>query len=165
MNLLNSGLAPFLMLIATIVCGFADASNGDMLKSECPDYTFALDEWNISERDGSFYINHLHEENLSQELYWNTGGPELSDVVGLGDDHIIIVYQSGSVGTSVIINTYRGLIFDIWEMSFIGDYPYRYEHQDDRDDTLTQPEWTLKEGALHIRDVAEGIDTVLKLFK
>lgn len=151
-----------LVLVSSIICGVEGHPSNETF-IECPDYTFQLDEWKIAEVDGSFFIEHFDDEKITQEIYWDAGGPELSDVLNLTYNHIVIVYLSGSVGSSAIINIYRGLIFDTDEMAFIGDFPYKYEKQNDMDDELTQPEWNIKDGKLQIKDIYEGIDTLLDL--
>jgi hypothetical protein len=151
-----------LALISSIICGVEGYLSNETF-IECPDYTFQLEEWRIAEVDGSYVIQHLHEEEITHELTWDAGGPDLSDVISLTPTHLIVVYLSGSVGTSAIMDIYRGLIFDTDEMVFVGDFPYKYEHQNGTDEALTQPEWTLKDGKLHIKDVTEGIDTVVDL--
>lgn len=130
---------------------------------ECPDYFFDLEQWEITERDDSYHIEHIHNADFTYELVWDAGGPNLSEVKDISVQHIAVVYLSGSVGTSSIINIYRGLIFDKDELKFVGDFPYRYEDQSDGSDKLAQPEWNLKEGILHIKDEIEGIDTQLEL--
>lgn len=164
---INFLLIPFLLLgiLENALVEEFDARTELIEICECPDYTFQIDEWRIVDTGESFYIQHKHENELIRELYWNTGGVHLHSVVDLNYSYIIIVYLKASVGTSEIINIFQGLIFNIEDMTFAGDYPYKYEYYDDSKNgrTLTQPVWTLIDGELHISDPTQMLDVVVSL--
>lgn len=116
-------------------------------------------KWLVVEKNESYFL--LSKKNEKKYPIITEGGiPIFHQEKKLNEDYLLLVYQSGSVGTSQIITTYRALIVRNDLTASLGDYPYSYEGIDD--DEL-MPSWEIKQDKLFITDLTHNISVKIDL--
>lgn len=111
--------------------------------------------WSIEEKANRFFIK---SDKATYAIDRINVKPRITDTKNFGSRFEVVVYFSGSYGTTVMINEFSGLIYDKQKNKFLGSFPYKYEPMNPNDDAGTQPEWKFDGDVLSIKDKELGID-------
>jgi hypothetical protein len=113
--------------------------------------------WAFVKVNGEYYLQTPNGSNHSVVI--ETGIPKIEKIEDLSESLSKITYYAGEAGTSQIIEIYRAALFNKTNQKIIGDYPSHYKGEA----ILTQPEWTIKNDQLIIKDKNEDIEVKIQL--
>ena len=112
--------------------------------------------WKVLIFNDDYYIQNNIDPEIRQKLISSGGEPKVLNYINNKDPNIsIIIYYSGSAGTSTIIGITRALIYNKKSGKFLGDFPYSYVIEGPefkKNQKITQPKWTFKPGIINIKD-------------
>ncbi len=106
--------------------------------------------WSIKNKKNVFIL-----ENKTGDFYQvvSSGGiPKFLEVKKLNKKFTIVIYYSGTAGTSTPIDIHRAVLLKNKEQSYIGDFPYKYIG------TSSQPQWKVEAEQITIIDSSTGLN-------
>lgn len=116
--------------------------------------------WKVIVFNDNFYIENQDKKSLRHKLISSGGEPKFHEVVVKTNRVSLIVYYSGSAGTSTIVKSYRALVWDNKIKDFRGDFPYKSISNSGK---FPQPQWTFEAGKIKIFDPESDFRKTIKL--
>ena len=115
--------------------------------------------WSVKSRDGVFV---LEKDKTVIEVESVGGIPRYIKEVKLNKNYRLIVYYSGTAGTSSLVSIERAVIFNTKLKKSLGDYAYKYSSDSSK---LIQPKWKYDEQTkvLKVIDEESGDDAQFTL--
>jgi hypothetical protein len=113
---------------------------------------FAL-QWSIKKRKNIYIL-----ENKNGEFYQviNSGGtPKFIKEKKLNKKFTIVIYYSGTAGTSTPVKINRAVLFKGKELKYSGDFPYKHSGNS------KQPSWIIKPNSITITDSESGLEKTI----
>ncbi|NVJ59346.1 MAG: hypothetical protein HWE27_03095 [Gammaproteobacteria bacterium] len=139
-------LLKILVLLTVTVMSFSSQGLDWIIKGEAPD----------------LFIESKSNSKINSPITYTSGGIGLINSYKVSERIELIVYFSGSAGTSYIVDIYNAVIFDHKNQEILGDFPWMYMGNQ-YEPMSTQPEWDISENEITIRDSQTGMDKSIKL--
>lgn len=106
--------------------------------------------WSIKKKKNIFILENKKSGNFYQ-VRSSGGVPKFLEVKKLNKKFTIVVYYSGTAGTSTPIDIQRAVLLKNKELNYMGDFPYKYIG------VKEQPIWKVKSDQVIITDSATGL--------
>ena len=87
-------------------------------------------EWKVvpMEENNRFALQNLKDKNLRHEIQSQGSPPRYFGTHRVKKRNMaLLIYFSGSAGTSEVVNIYRALAYNTKSKKFYGDFPFRVE--------------------------------------
>jgi len=116
--------------------------------------------WQVKDRNGIFVIN---KGVVNLEIESSGGIPVFKKSLKLNKRYSILIYYSGTAGTSNPISINRAIVYDTKQKKSLGDYAHSYSSLSGKD--LEQPKWKFnkEKSTLRIIDSESGTDEKINL--
>ena len=108
-------------------------------------------EWKVIQKKGNFLLINDKGRQFSVESVGGT--PSFIGEKKLREDLLLVIYNSGTAGTSQPIQMQRALVFS--KKKLVGDYPYLYVPSKGTTYKPEQPKWDLSKEKLVVIDGEE----------
>lgn len=108
-------------------------------------------EWKVIQKKGNFLLINDKGRQFSVESVGGT--PSFIGEKKLREDLLLVIYNSGTAGTSQPIQMQRALVFS--KKKLVGDYPYLYVPSKGATYKPEQPKWELIKEKLVVIDSEE----------
>jgi hypothetical protein len=102
--------------------------------------------WEFKAQGHDFYL--VGDLEAPAQIFVNAGEPVFIEEKPLDENHLLVVYNSGEVGTSQLVSVYRAVVINRKKKKVLGDYPYQYHGGQE----YPQPKWTIEQQKLIIID-------------
>lgn len=108
-------------------------------------------EWKVVQKKDNFLLKNNAGKFFSIE---SVGGiPKFIKEEKRGEELLLVIYNSGTAGTSQPIEMHRALVFN--KKKLVGDFPFKYVPSKGTTYKPEQPKWTLTKGKLVVLDSEE----------
>ena len=122
-----------------------------------------VNDWKLTTQDGYSEISLVKKPSVIAEASMLGGEQKILEVRKFSPKVVVIVYKAGISGTSVLVESTYGLLYNIESQKFLGDYPLRYKTQSDAPYTFEQPSWKVEGNSLKISDANSDIEVTIAL--
>ncbi len=108
-------------------------------------------EWKVTQKKDNFFLK--NDKGISFSIESVGGVPKFIKEEKRQGGVLLIIYNSGTAGTSQPIEMHRALVFS--KKKLVGDLPFKYVPSKGTTYKAEQPKWTLKKGKLVVLDPEE----------
>ena len=78
--------------------------------------------------------------------------PKVKRVEKFGERIEVVIIYANAYGTSRVVVQFNGIVFDKKTNKFLGEFPFEYKDMEGKVYPKTQPEWSLLNGKLVIKE-------------